>query len=127
METSFDILYKHIKRARIEPIQEYLDQGGDPNLQGGWTLLMAAAHFGASKILTLLLDRGANLEAQPQIEGLTALALAASAGRTKCVKVLIERGASVEIRPHGVSLSTYIDYCGGPYTQIDKLLAEATQ
>ena len=125
METPFDKLYKDIKRARLEPIQEYLDQGGDPNLQQGWTLLMTAAHFGTSKILTLLLDSGARLETEAHVEGLTALALAASAGRTKCVKILIERGASVDIRPHGAPLSVYIKNCGGPYPQIDKLLADA--
>ncbi|MGI8924110.1 MAG: ankyrin repeat domain-containing protein [Fimbriimonadales bacterium] len=128
METPFDKLYKDIKRARIEPIQEYLDQGGDPNLQGRrWTLLMTAAHFGTSKILTLLLDHGAHLETEAHIEGLTALAFAAGAGRSKCVKILIERGASVDVRPHGVPLSIYIKNCGGPYPQIDKFLADAAR
>ncbi len=124
MEAPFDNLYKDIKRARIQPIRDFLDQGGDPNLQESWTLLMTAADFGNSKILTLLLDRGARLETEAHIEGLTALAFAASAGRTKCVKILIERGASIDVRPHGVSLSTYIKYCGGPYPGVDKLLAE---
>ncbi|MEQ1932895.1 MAG: ankyrin repeat domain-containing protein [Fimbriimonadaceae bacterium] len=126
MEPLFDVLYKHIKRSRIEPIQAYLEQGGDPNLRQTWTLLMVAAHFGNSKILKLLLDHGADLETEGNVEGLTALAFAASAGRTKCVQLLIERGASVHVRPHGAPLATYIRNCGGPYPNVDKLLA-ATQ
>lgn len=47
----FDQLYRHIKRGRFEPVQDYVDAGGDPNITEGWSLLMVAAHFGQVKIL----------------------------------------------------------------------------
>lgn len=120
----FHTLYKHIKRGRIEPIREFLDAGGDPNLAGGWTLLMTAAHFGQAKILTLLLDHGADIEG-PSREGLTPLAFAASAGKRQCLQILIERGAKVNVRPHGTPLLLYVEYCGGPYPNVEKLLIAA--
>lgn len=122
IESKFDALYKHIKRGRIDMIQEYLAEGGDPNLRNGWTLLMVAAHFGNTPILTLLLDHGAQIDAGSGTEGLTPLAMAASQGKRKCVSVLLERGANADVRPHGLLLDTYIQYCGGPYPQVEKLL-----
>jgi ankyrin repeat protein len=126
MTSDFDELYKHIKRGRIDKIRDFLAQGGDPNLRNGWTLLMTAAHFGNTPILALLLDHGALLEAEGRTEGLTALALAASAGKRKCVSELLARGARADVRPHCLPLSTYIQYCGGPYPNVDKLLAAFT-
>jgi ankyrin repeat protein len=123
MTSEFDELYKYIKRGRIDIILDFLAQGGDPNLRNGWTLLMVAAHFGNTPILTLLLDHGAQIDAEGGTEGLTPLAMAASQGKRKCVTILLERGANADVRPHGLSLDTYVQYCGGPYPQVDKLLA----
>jgi|GEM_PF-3399865 len=123
MASEFDELYKHIKRGRIDKIQDFLAQGGDPNLRNGWTILMVAAHFGNTPILTLLLDHGASIDAESRLDGLTALAMAASQGKRKCVSLVLERGANPNVRPHGLPLSTYIQYCGGPYPQVEKLLA----
>ncbi len=126
MATEFEELYKHIRRGRIEKVQEFLANGGEPNLRNGWTILMVAAHFGNTPILTLLLDHGASIDTEGRTEGLTALAMAASQCKRKCVSLLLERGANPNVRPHGLPLSTYIQYCGGPYPNVDKLLAAFT-
>lgn len=125
-EAEYDRLYKDIKRDRLTNVEEYLNRGGDPSLSssGGWSLLMATAFLGSSRILALLMDYGAGLEAAT-VMGETALALAVGRGHTKCVKLLLAGGASVSIRPLGHPLSTYMEYCGGPYPNIQKLLAEA--
>ncbi len=122
MASEFDELYRHIRRGRIDKVQEFLGRGGDPNLTRGWTLLMVAARFGNTPILTLLLDRGAQIDSGSGTEGLTPLAMAASQGKRKCVSVLLERGANADVRPDGLSLDTFIKYCGGPYPQVEKLL-----
>ena len=125
-EDLFDQLYQHIKRGRLEAVEEFLARGGDPNLsnRGGWSLLMVAAFKRNSQILTLLLNHGAKLEAATVV-GETALALAAGGGYVKCVKLLLERGASVHIRPLGHPLSVYIEYRGEPHPNVTKMLAEA--
>ena len=96
----FDEFYSHIKRGRLEAVTEYLNSGGDPNLtnRNGWSLLMSAAFKGNSRILRLLLERGATLE--PAGSGnKTALMFAAAKGHVKCVKLLLAHGASV----HGLA------------------------
>ncbi len=122
MATEFDELYRHIRRGRIDKVQEFLANGGDPNLTRSWTLLMVAARFGNTPIVELLLDHGAQIECEGRTKGLTPLAMAASGGKRKCVSLLLERGARADVRPGGIELSTYIQYCGGPYPNVEKLL-----
>ena len=124
-EERFEQLYSHIKRGNITAVETFLNQGGDPNLCncGGWNLLMAAAFKVNSRILKLLLDRGAVLEAATVV-GETALALAAGGGYIKCVSLLLESGASIYIRPLGHPLSKYIELRGGLHPSVQKTLAE---
>ena len=129
-EETFDQLYQHIKRGRSTAVQDFLEQGGDPNLfngpaaAGGWNLVMVAAFKGNSRILALLLDHGGRLE-DASVVGETALALAAGGGYIKCVQILLDRGASVDIRPLGHSLSLYMEYRGGTHPNVQNLLTEA--
>ena len=122
----FDQLYQEIKHGRLTAIETYLDGRGDPNLinRNGWSLLMAAAFKGNSRILSLLLSRNVILEATNGA-GETALTLAAGGGHVKCVKVLLTHGASINVRPLGQDLSMFMQYARQPSAEVTQLLADA--
>lgn len=122
----FDHLYQNIKHGRLEAVQAYLDAGGYPDLcnRNGWSLLMATAFSGNSRILTALLDREAVLEIT-NVAGETALSLAAGGGHAKCVRLLLARGASVSVRPLGWPLSQFMKHARCPSAEVDELLADA--
>jgi len=119
-------LYQDIKRGRLTAVEEYLDQSGDQNLtnRNGWSLLMAAAFKGSSRILSLLLERKVKLEATNSA-GETALTLAAGGGYIKCVRLLLAHGASVDVRPLSQDLSVFMRYARQPSEEVNQLLAEA--
>ncbi|KAJ5209836.1 hypothetical protein N7449_004215 [Penicillium cf. viridicatum] len=75
-----------------------LEQGADPNIQGGEfeTALQAASYKGCENIVQMLLERGAD----PNIQGGefgTALRVASSKGYENIVQMLLERGADVSL------------------------------
>ena len=79
----------------------------DPVLIGayssdGWTPLHLAAFFGHLDLATVLLDRGARMEAR-STNGMknTPLHAAAAGGRIALVLLLVERGADVNARQEG--------------------------
>ncbi len=122
----FERLYQDIKHGRLAAVEEYLDQDGDQNLtnRNSWSLLMAAAFKGNSRILSLLLERKATLEATNSA-GETALTLAAGGGYIKCVRLLLANGADVGVRPLGQYLSAFIRCARQPSEEVNQLLAEA--
>jgi ankyrin repeat protein len=63
----------------------------------GYTPLMVASTTGHPKIVTILLDNGADIKAQT-VMGRTALHMAAGQNRMDVVKVLLARGADVNAR-----------------------------
>lgn len=128
LETSdqlYDVLYGHIKKGDCTAIEAYLNGDGDPNLhnRNGWTLLMAAAFKGNLRIVTLLLERGAEVNAVTRKSGESALALAAGGGYTKSVKRLLEHGADVSVTPLSRSLAHYLRYAKSPCESVNRLLA----
>lgn len=122
----FDQLYQNVKAGKLVAIEEYLNQGGDPNLtnRNGWSLLMSAAFKGNSRILSLLLEQNVKLEST-NCAGETALTLAAGAGHVKCVKLLLAHGASVNVHPLGWDLSVFMQYAKQPSEEVNQLLSEA--
>jgi hypothetical protein len=126
MDEDFDQLYKDIKYGRIVVVEEFLNQGGNPNLtnRNGWTLLMSAAFKGNSRILILLLNRGAEINSI-NVAGESALTMAASGGHKKCVKILLEHGADIHVHPLGQPLLTFMEYARCPSPEITQLLIEA--
>ena len=84
-DDEFDILYQHIKHGRQAAVEQYLDNGGNVNLanRNGWSLLICAAFKGNSRILTLLLDRGADIDATTNPSYESALDLAAAGGHVE--------------------------------------------
>jgi len=126
MDEAFDRIYDDIKYGRLAAVEEFLNQGGNPNLtnKNGWTLVMSAAFKGNSRILSLLLERGANINSI-NVAGCSALSLAAGSGHQKCVKLLLAQGADVQVRPLGQPLLTFMQYAQCPSPEINQLLAEA--
>lgn len=61
------------------------------------TPLHVAAKWGKANMVTLLLDKGANLEAKTR-DGLTPLHCAARSGHENVVEVMIQRGAPISAK-----------------------------
>jgi len=73
--------------------------GADSNASvNGETMLMTAARSGRVDAVTLLLDRGADVNARESWRGQTALMWAAAEGHAAVVRVLTARGADVHAR-----------------------------
>ena len=78
-------------------VQVLLEEGADPNAQGGRyenAALQAASAEGHEQIVKLLLDNGANVDAQCGSYG-SALQAASAKGHEQIVKLLLDNGANV--------------------------------
>ncbi len=80
-------------------IRTLVDAGGDPNnsTTNGTTALMFAAAAGKPDAVTVLLDKGADVNARENVKGETALTFAAAYGRADVVKVLTAHKADVSV------------------------------
>lgn len=67
-------------------------------VKGGYTMLIAAAKFGNYEYAHLLMENGANLDAQMEYLGYTALMFAVERRHYKIAFELIKRGADVNIK-----------------------------
>lgn len=83
-------------RGNMEWTQRLLDRGAQLN-RSGWTPLHYAASGPEPKLLTLLLDRGAVIEA-PSPNRTTPLMMAARYGAPGAAEVLLARGADARAR-----------------------------
>jgi len=83
-------------KGRLEWVRRLLDRGAAANRKG-WTPLHYAASGPEPQVLTLLLDRGALIEA-PSPNGTTALMMAARYGDERSVDLLLARGADLRAR-----------------------------
>jgi uncharacterized protein len=79
-------------KGRLDWVQRLIERGAAVNRKG-WTPLHYAASGPEPKVLALLLDRGALIEA-PSPNGTTALMMAARYGDERSVDLLLARGAS---------------------------------
>lgn len=94
----------------LEGLQKYLDEGVDVNMTypDGHTALMVASYKGHANIVSMLLDRGADVNAKTINEtilgynhyrsGSTALVFAIKRGHTEVVQILLQNGADVNDR-----------------------------
>jgi ankyrin repeat protein len=100
-------LYLAAEGNHVVCMEELLKGGADVNYEaslnykskytGNWmgrTPLMRAAFFGHYEAVTLLLDRGADINKAHRRSGYTPLMTAAGGGEAKVVKLLLERGAN---------------------------------
>ena len=83
-------------RGNLEWTQRLIDRGAKVS-RSGWTPLHYAASGPEPKLLTLLLDRGAPIDA-PSPNGTTPLMMAAQYGSPDAAEVLLARGADPKAR-----------------------------
>ena len=84
----------------LTAVKQALADGADPNTKdptSGGTLLSTAALMGHTKVVALLLEHGANINAKSR-DGGTALHAAAFLGRVETVKLLLEKRADTTLR-----------------------------
>lgn len=83
-------------RGQLDSTQKLLARGATVN-RGGWTPLHYAASGPESKVVALLLERGAAVDA-PSPNRTTALMMASRYGNDDSVKLLRARGADLRVR-----------------------------
>jgi ankyrin len=81
-------------------LRKLLDAGADPNTAtpGGETALMTASRTGNVEAVTLLIDRGANVNARDTVRAQTGLMWAVTENHPSIVKLLVARGADIKAR-----------------------------
>ncbi|RYP58651.1 hypothetical protein DL770_010383 [Monosporascus sp. CRB-9-2] len=98
-------LHNAVMNGHLPSVEVLLSSKGrlDLNLQDSqrWTPLRWAAAYGQTKIVEVLLAKGADVDAQDK-DGWAALCWAAWRGHTRIVKQLVQHGASLE-RPSTVN------------------------
>merc|ERR1719508_548978 len=108
-----------------------LDMGSDINAQietNRNTALTLACFQGRHEVVSLLLDRKANVEHRPKT-GLTPLMEAASGGYTEVGRVLLDKGADVNAAPVPSSRDTALTIAAdkGHYRFVELLLSRGAQ
>lgn len=83
-------------RKERNSVKENILKGGLVGTAGGWSLIHTLAAYGRELAVQLLLEKGADIEAQSD-RG-TPLTVAALYGFEGTVKVLLEKGANLEMR-----------------------------
>jgi ankyrin repeat protein len=92
------LYYASLNSGRTEVVRLLLENGADADVKStdneskGTTALMSAAYNGYAEIVMLLIDKGAELNAE-NMYGYTALKSASSKGHTVIVELLKKAGA----------------------------------
>ncbi len=96
---SIEELFAAVKKNDVESVDFLLKGGVDVDAVNGngRTALICAARDGHEKVVRLLLERGAEIDAVNRVRGggFTALMYAARSGNEKVVRLLLERGAKI--------------------------------
>lgn len=93
---SNDVLLQAVRKGDVAAVKAALDSGvpADAKFRYDRTALSFAADRGQADIVTLLLERGADVDAKDTFYGATALNWAAQNGHAEVARVLLARGAA---------------------------------
>jgi ankyrin repeat protein len=122
-------LYASRDTGALQPVFDYLAEGGDPNLRPkprGRTLLHAAAFKDRRSVVEALIARGADIDALCDGDAFTPLVDAAHKGHVGCLRVLLAAGASLTCRPLGLSLMDSLRYAQVKSDRVVQVLADAS-
>lgn len=114
----------------VEAARKVIAQGANVNARDhGQTPLMRAAQNGHIRVMEVLLEHGADVNAQDD-DGRTALMIAAGASDPVMVRLLLDRGAKLDIKDHdGFTAWTGSEIAGGDddrdYLETRRLLRRA--
>jgi hypothetical protein len=111
--------------GNVAKLQAMLDAGYAPDtaLPLDGTALAAAAGAGQIEAMTLLLDRGASVEASAPANGGTALMAAATGDQAAAIELLLARGALVDRRDTNGEMTALMHACwSGSPAAVDRLL-----
>lgn len=98
--TTYDVFEVGKEERHAEIVNLLVKKGADVNLvRDGRTVLMAAAHESTVATVTMLLAKGAKVNATDN-EGDAALMFAAGWNTTEVVKVLLQSGAEISHKNH---------------------------
>jgi ankyrin repeat protein len=99
----FTVLHKSIESGNEELIQHLLEEGADIHAEvsgndpNGWTALHLAAFFDLPEVLSLLVERGAQVNHSGGSTCFTPLKVAVTRGSAQCAELLIASGADAMI------------------------------
>jgi ankyrin repeat protein len=104
IEMTEDVMLEFMLAAwggKLEPLAAFITRNPEAvtwrDRDGGTALRKALAHgTGYLETVTLLLDRGSDIDAQDN-EGLTPLMFAAMHGKADCLELLLDRGADTSL------------------------------
>jgi ankyrin repeat protein len=107
-----DPLFKAVKHGDVFVARQLLERGADANGHGGpGGLLGVAAWRGDGRMIQLLLDAGARVDA-PEYGDWTPMVAAAAANHVGALRMLVAAGASVYVRPDGYPLLNWLEWAG---------------
>ena len=88
------------KKGDLEAAKLFLAEGIDINAKNerGQTALMRAAEYQRTELVTLLLEKGANVNIESKSGNRTALMEAAGGGNIVIIKQLVEKGAEINAK-----------------------------
>ena len=86
--------FECIEKGDCVAVETFFSDGIEPDIRNsiGWTALMVAVAFGKPRIVQLLLDKGAEVNAQ-SFSGLTAFRMASYAKHDEIIQMLKNAGA----------------------------------
>jgi len=98
MDANGQSLFQAARYGDITNVRKYLDLGANIEVKDyrGLTSLQIACVYGHLDVVSLLLDRGANVDAAGGSTGQTSLIFASMEGHLDVVKELLDRGANIE-------------------------------
>ena len=104
--------------GKVDVVKQRISDGVELNTKNpssGATPLIAAIVFGQDETASLLIDAGADIEAQDK-QGSTALVAAAFFCRTEILKLLIQKGAKKDIE--NSDGATPFDTASAPFSEV---------